>query len=169
MPATTLQATVRYLPPGIRQVYKVPTLADPTNPTRVELDAGTDITDEVVDGGITGFSYTPSQVDAGDVGSKLTKQVKGRTALDAPSLNLYLSEDYDGTTNKDARDLWADDEAGFVVIFPEGDHDGLTLNVYQVTALATVVDPDTTKVANCTVSFVQTGLPALNVTIPASA
>lgn len=166
MPATTLQATVRYLPPGIRQVYKVPTFADPSNPTLAELDAGTDITDEIVDGGITGFSYTPSQVDAGDVGSKLTKQVKGRTALDAPSLNLYLSEDYDGTTTKDARDLWADDEAGFVVIFPEGNHPGLTMNTYAVTTLSTVVDPDTTKVANCTVSFVQTGLPVLNKPIP---
>lgn len=163
---TTLAGTVRYLPPGIRQYVFVTTLADYKTPTLAEIDAGTDITGEIVDGSVSGFKTTSSTVDAPDVGSKVTRKAAGRTSLDDSSIGFYI----DQAGNPDARTLFADGETGFVIDFPEGLHQqtpALTCNVWPVTVLTTTVDPDTTKIAQCQVDYAITGLPAKNVAIPA--
>jgi hypothetical protein len=166
MPATTLAGTIRYLPPGIRQIYWVPTIADIQHPTLVELNGGTDITGEIVDGSVSGFKTTPSTVDAPDLGSKITRKAQGRTTLDESILALYLSED-----GQDARSLFTDGEVGNIVIFPEGNHvktPALSCDVWPVTVLTTTIDPDTTKLAQVMVDFAVTDLPAKNVPIPAT-
>lgn len=163
--ATTLGGTLRYLPPGIRQVYVVPAIAVASAPTLAELNAGTDITGEIVDGSITGFSVTPSTVEAPDVGSKTTRKVAGRVSLDDCSIGLYLTQD--GTV--DARTLFTDGAQTHIVIFPEGNHaqtPALTCNVHPVTVQTTTIDPDTTKVAQCVVSFAPEGVPVKNFPIP---
>lgn len=163
--ATTLGGTVRYLPPGIRQVYIVDTIANPALPTLAELNAGTDVTGEIVDGSVTGFSVTPSTVEAPDLGSKTTRKVAGRISLDDCSIAFYLTQD--GTV--DARTLLADGAQIFVCIFPEGNHaqtPALTVNVHPVTVQTTTIDEDTTKTAQCMVSFAPEGQPHKNIAIP---
>lgn len=167
MAATTLAGTTRYLPPGIRQYYYVPAIADKAAPTLVELDAGTDITGEIVDGGVSGFSTSPSTVEAPDLGSRITRKTGGRTSLDDSSIALYIDQD----GNPDARTLFTDGEVGFIVDFPEGNHvqtPALTCNIWPVQVLTSTIDPDTTKVAQVNVSFAITDLPAKNVAIPAA-
>lgn len=162
MSATTLAGTIRYLPPGIRQVYKVPTIAVLGAPTRLELDAGTDITKEIVDGSMSGWKTSGSTAEVPDLGSKTTRKVQGRTSLDDSAFALYLSK----TGTGDARTLFNDSDLTNIVIFPEGDHVGMTLNVFSVQVLTSSVDPDTTKPGQLPVEFAIMDL-AKNVTVPA--
>jgi hypothetical protein len=162
---TTLQGTERYLPPGIRQYRIVQTFANYKTPTKTELDAGTDVTAEVVDGSVTGFKTTTSTVEAPDVGSKISRKASGRTSLDDSSISFYIDE----AGNPDARTLLADGTRCFVVDFPEGDHvqtPALTCNIWPVQVLSTDLDPDTTKLGQCQINFAVTDLPAKNVAIP---
>jgi hypothetical protein len=163
MAAATLNKTVRYLPPGIRQVYWVPTIANVNSPTRSELNAGTDLTGEIVDGGVSGFSTSPTTVDAPDLGSKITRKVAGRTTLDDSSLMLYAD-----SQSNDARTLFTDGAVGNIVVFPEGDHSGGTykMQVHPVTVLTSTIDEDTTKLGQFTVSFAASNAPVKNISIP---
>lgn len=172
MTAQPLSATHRYFPPGIRQYYIVDTIANPAAPTRLELDAGTDITDEVVDGSVNGFEINPATIDVGDAGSSFTGKIGGRSTVDVSSFGIYLSED-----TSDARALFAKGARKFVVIFPEGDHapttgadaNTYTMDVFPVEVLAAPIDPNTTSAGQCKLTFAVTDEPALNVPVPAAA
>lgn len=162
--ATTLQHTTRYYPPGVRVILAVPTIADLSAPTLVELNAGTDLTPEIVDGGVTGFKTTASTMDAPDLGGRVTRKVSGRITLDDSSLNLYLSNDSD-----DARTLFTDGEVTNIVIFPEGTATktpALLMDIHPVTVMQTTIDQDTSKVANFTVDFSASDVPVKNIPIP---
>lgn len=162
---TTIHGTVRYLPPGIRQYVWVTTLAAYKTPTLAEINAGTDVTTEVVEGSISGFKATGSTVEAPDLGSKVSRKVQGRTSLDDSSIAFYI----DQAGNADARSLFVAGASGFLLDFPEGLHQqtpALTVNVWPVTVTANSIDSDPTKVAQTVVDFAVTQVPAQNVTIP---
>lgn len=161
MTATPLNPTARYIPPGVRQYYWVPTVADKTAPTRSELDAGTDLTSELAQ--IAGFQVTSDTVDAPDAGSRFTSKVSGRTTVADSSIDLYTSDDSD-----DARSLLTRDLAGFVVIFPEGDVPAQTMDVFPVTITSASILPSLTDAAQLEVQFVITSIPVNNVTVPAA-
>lgn len=163
--ATTLQHTTRYYPPGVRAIIAVPTIAAPSGiPTLAEINAGTDLTPEIVDGGVTGFKTTASTMDAPDLGGRVTRKVAGRITLDDSSLNMYASNDSD-----DARTLFTDGEVTNIVIFPEGTATktpALLMDIHPVTVMQTTIDQDTSKVANFTVDFSASDVPVKNVPIP---
>lgn len=160
MAATTLAKTVRYLPRGTRQYYFLTTAIDPTSPTRTELDAGTDVTGEMVDGGITGFSVSPSTVEAPDLGSLKTPKVSGPQSVDDASIAFYTSK-----TGDDVRTLFTDGDTGLIVIFPEGDHTGGKMDIWPITVQTDTLDQDTSKVGQTVVSFA-CDVPTKGVAIP---
>src|SRR5690554_4879036 len=93
MAATPLNPTTRYIPPGVRQYYFVPTIADKNAPTRTELDAGTDLTGEIAE--VSGFQATSESVDTPDLLSRFTSRVPGRITADDSSITFYASQDSD--------------------------------------------------------------------------
>jgi len=164
MAATPLSATTRYFPVGVRQYYFVTSIASKTAPTRAELNAGTDLTGEIVS--VTGFTTSSNPVDAPDLKSRFTGQVTGMITADASSMNIYLDEE-----SVDVRSVLPRDTVGFVVQFPEGDDEGVsgtkTMDVFPVKVSSASKDTTTTDPGQIVISFVITSEPAENILVPA--
>ncbi|MEH0552586.1 phage tail tube protein [Streptomyces sp. B21-101] len=160
MAATPISASSRYIPPGTRQYYFVPTIASLASPTRVELDAGTDLTGEVAD--VSGFQTTSESTDTPDLGSRFVSKIPGRISADDSSITMYASED-----SQDVRQLLPRDTAGYIVQFPEGDVSGKTMDVFPVKVASAPKMTDVEDPAKIEVQFTITAEPAENVTVPA--
>lgn len=172
MPASTLSATTRYYPVGVRQFYIVDVIADIANASRTELDAGTDVTDEIVDGGISGFMVNAETVPAPDAGRRFTSTIDGRTSVDTCSIAFYTTSD--GTT--DIRDRLTKGLNTHVLVFPEGDHPPVVGTPsktwhYDAWPVRVITDPsidsDMSKPGQVIVTFAATGEPAIRKAVPA--
>jgi hypothetical protein len=160
MVATPLAASTRYYPPGTRQVYWVPSIADTASPTRAELDAGTDLTGEI--SAMAGFSVSSATVSVPDLSSRFAPDIPGAITAESSSITLYTSED-----SQDARQLLPRDTEGFVVVLWEGDTSGRLMDVFPVTVTSAPKDVTTTNAGTITIDFAVTSTPSENVTIPA--
>ncbi|WAZ20165.1 hypothetical protein STRCI_001264 [Streptomyces cinnabarinus] len=160
MVATPISASTRYIPPGTRAYYWVPTIAVKAAPTRVELDAGTDLTGEVAD--VSGFQTTSESTDTPDLGSRFTSKIPGRITADDSSITLYASED-----SQDVRQLLPRDTAGFIVQFPEGDVAARTMDVFPVKVSSAPKETSIEDPGKIMVQFTVTSEPVENVTVPA--
>jgi len=145
MVATPLATLNPYLPVDIRKFYWVPTIAVITAPTRIELDAGTDLSPQVVDapGWFVDGSTVQSQSFVG------------------PALNLIGAQSFadsslvmrNSRTSTDARTILIVQRpalTGFIVVFPEGDTGGFKMDVFSVAVNAAPkspgqLDPSTTE------------------------
>lgn len=156
---TSLTATTRYIPAGVRRVCWVPTIAVKTAPTLSELSAGTDLTFELA--AMSGFMTTSGTVDAPDMGSRFTSKTAGRITADDSSLTLYMSQ-----TSTDARTLLTRDLIGYVVIYPEGIITAGHCDVYPVKVIGVPKQEDMEANATMEVQFVVTSIPAENLSIP---
>ncbi|MEI5520658.1 hypothetical protein WB388_08590 [Streptomyces brasiliscabiei] len=160
MVATPISASTRYIPPGTRQYYFVPSIAAKSAPLRAELDAGTDLTGEVAE--VSGFQTTSESTDTPDLGSRFTSKIPGRITADDSSITLYASED-----SQDVRQLLPRDTAGFVVQFPEGDVAGRTMDVFPVKVSSAPKETSIEDPGKIMVQFTVTSEPAENLTVPA--
>jgi hypothetical protein len=160
MVATPIAASTRYIPPGTRAYYWVPTIANKAAPTRAELDAGTDLTGEVAE--VSGFQTTSESTDTPDLGSRFTSKIPGRITADDSSITLYASEN-----SQDVRQLLPRDTAGFVVQFPEGDVAGRTMDVFPVKVSSAPKETSIEDPGKVMVQFTVTSEPVENVTVPA--
>lgn len=152
--------TIRYYPPGIRRVYWVISSADYNNPTRAELDAGTDVTNEVA--AMSGWSVTSTAVETPDLGNRFTSQVPGALTSQTNDLTFYTSQN-----SADVRQLMPRDSNGFIVICWEGDVAGQLMDVFPVRIMSQAMDTTVTNAGQVVVSFAVTSVPANNVAIPA--
>jgi hypothetical protein len=160
MVATPIAASTRYIPPGTRAYYWVPTIANKAAPSRAELDAGTDLTGEVAE--VSGFQTTSESTDTPDLGSRFTSKIPGRITADDSSITLYADEG-----SQDVRQLLPRDTAGFIVQFPEGDVTGRTMDVFPVKVSSAPKDTSIEDPGKVMVQFTVTSEPAENVTVPA--
>jgi hypothetical protein len=160
MAATPLAASTRYYPPGTRQVYWVPAIANKSAPTRAELDAGIDLTGEI--SAMNGFQVSAATVATPDLGSRFAPDIPGQITAQSSSISFYLSED-----SQDARELLPRDSAGYVVILWEGDQPGRMMDVFPVTVTSAPKDVATTNAATVTIDFAVTSAPVENAVIPA--
>ena len=161
MPAPPISPTRRYLPPGIRKVYYVLAIANYLLPTRAELNAGLDLTGEIPEGGMTGWSLQGSTVDVADMGSKFTSQVIGRLTSATNTIDQYL----DSGAN-DVRKLLPRTTVGYIVHFPEGDISGQLMDVFPIQVLSLAIDTNSADPGKISVQFAITKIPAISVTIP---
>jgi hypothetical protein len=161
MVATPLTPTSRYIPPGVRAYYYVPTIVDKASPSRAELDAGTDLTAEIAE--VSGFQVTSESVDTPDLATRFTSKVPGRTTADDSSITFYASD-----TSDDVRTILPRDTAGFIVVLPEGDVPTQMMDVFPVKVAASTVMSGTEDPGQVEVSFTITGEPEQNVVIPAA-
>jgi hypothetical protein len=160
MAATPISPSTRYYPPGTRQVYWVPAIADISAPTRAELDSGTDLTGEI--SAMAGFAVSSATVSVPDLGTRFAPDIPGQITAQSSSITMYASED-----SRDVRELLPRDTAGFVAVLWEGDTAGRLMDVFPVTVTSSPKDVTTTNAGTLTVDFAVTAVPIENVVIPA--
>lgn len=160
---TKLPATERFFAPEISKVYLALALVNPASLTRSEITASTDVTDEIAD--LSGWNVSSGMISVPDLGSRFTKQIGGRTSVDASSITFY--GDLGGD---DIRKVLARGDRAHLIFCDQGDAAGLPADVYpvQVTTvgkLRSVGD----EAFRLTVGFAITGVPFEDVVLPAAA
>ncbi|EYR64651.1 hypothetical protein N866_07185 [Actinotalea ferrariae CF5-4] len=163
MVATPMPTTERFFAPEISKVYIATTMADYTQPTRVELNASTDVTAEIA--GVTGWSVTSAMIVTPDWGSRFTRQIGGRTSAEASSITFYA--DLEG---QDIRTILARGDKVKVVFADQGDVAGLPADIFdtEVTSLGKV-RTNADGALTITVNFAIKSVPAEDVPLPAAA
>jgi hypothetical protein len=159
MPPAPLTPTLRYFPPGVRKTYWMPTTANYLAPSRGELNAGTDLTAEIM--AQSGWSVSSDTIDTPDMASRFTSQIPGRTNASGSDITFYLSQN-----STDVRTLLPRDQAGFIVQLWEGDVTGQKMDVFPVKVTTQAVDTTVDDPGQLTISFSVTKIPATNLIIP---
>jgi hypothetical protein len=159
MPPAPLTPTLRYFPPGVRRTYWMATTANYLAPTRGELNAGTDLTAEIM--AMTGWSVASDTIDTPDMATRFTSQIPGRTNASGSDITFYLS-----SNSTDVRGLLLRDTAGFIVQLWEGDITGQKMDVFPVKVTTQAVDTTVDDPGQVTISFSVTKIPGTNLVIP---
>ncbi len=129
-PPTKIAKTKRYFDPEITKVYFLTTIvAADFAPTRAEITAGKDLTDEIAD--LSGWTVTSEQIETPDLGSRFTKKIGGRTTAEDSSLTFYADENGD-----DVRTVLARSTRGFIVWCDGGDIEDNIAAVFPVQVLS---------------------------------
>ncbi|HKN38789.1 MAG TPA: hypothetical protein VJ456_06750 [Acidimicrobiia bacterium] len=126
----TIPVSTRFFQPGIVAVYHLPTVAG-TNPTRLEITAGTDLTTELDDW--SGWSYSTTFIETKDASSRVSPKLAGRVSLDDSSMTFNGSQDGD-----DIRSVLEIDDQGFILICDGGDVTGYKGELFPVSVGAVV-------------------------------
>lgn len=159
MPATPLNQATRYSALSGLEIVYVPTIADINNPLRAEINAGTDLTGEVMEW--EGFTTTSETIETPDLTSFVAK-IPGRVTAEDSSITLYADADED-----DVRDILPRGTRGFLLWMDQGDTPGKSMDIYpiEVTSLTKVRSMEDATVLRVDVSMTQ--VPVNDVTIPA--
>ena len=160
MPAPNITASTRFFRPGTTSVVFATAIANKAAPTRGEINAGTDLRNEIAE--INGFQMTSESQPAPDLGNRFTSSVPGRITAEDSSITFYES-----VTGVDVRALLPRDTTGFLLLMPGGDVSGRKMNVAPITVASLATDYSLEEVARLIVSFTITSSMAENVTIPA--
>lgn len=159
MPPSPLSATTRYIPPGVRKIYWVATIANYLSPTRAELNAGIDLSLEVAE--VSGFTVTSDTTDTPDLSGRFVPVIAGRIKAESSSLSFYAS-----SNSSDVRTVLPRDTVGYVVFLWEGDTAGQRMDVFPVKVTVSAPDGNMEDPEKINVSFAITKVPANNVVIP---
>lgn len=125
-PIPVIDATDRYFLPGTTKVVIVPTIANlATGPTRAELNAGTDVSDEI--SSITGWQITSEDVATPDLGKRFVSNVTGRLTAANSGLQFWADK-----TGSDVRELLVTDQDTHIVFLDGGDVAASPLDAFKV-------------------------------------
>lgn len=162
MPTPNITASTRYFDRGTTKVYFLPTVAA-TNltPTRAEMDAGTNLSNEVAD--LNGWSVAAEQIDTPVLGSVFTGSIPGGTSSPESSITFYSS-----SNSVDVRALLPRGTTGYVMWLDGGDVGGNKADVFPVRVKAVPKQRSLgNEAAKIEVQFSITREPGENVTVPA--
>lgn len=160
MPPSQIAAYQAFYQPGVTKVYLVSAMANYLAPTRVELDAGLDVTRQVR--AIEGFRVQAGQIERPDMASLFTSKIGGRTSADDSSLTIYAAKN-----GADARTTLVFGYTGFVVMLDGGDTVGYKMDVYPVLVIARPKQRGDSDPLNLMYQFSITQPPAEDVSVPA--
>jgi hypothetical protein len=160
MPAANITASTRYVRFGLTRVVFAPAVANILSPTRGEINAGTDLSNEVES--VNGFQVASNFVDTPDLGTVYTGKLSGRTTSDDSSITMYAS-----SNSIDVRALLPRGTSGFIIWFDEGDTAGRKADVYPITVGSIPKDRDVEAAARIIVNVAITRTPTENFTVPA--
>lgn len=160
MPAGNITASTRYARFGVTRVVYALTVANYLSPTRAEINAGTDLSNEVAE--ISGFQVNSNFIDTPDLASSFTPKIAGRTSADDSSVTMYAS-----VTSADVRTLLPRGTTGFFMWFDEGDVPGRKYDVFPITVGSAPKDRGLEDAARIIINVAVTRVPAENVTVPA--
>lgn len=126
MATPAITASNRYFDVSVTKVYYVPAIAA-TNltPTRVELNAGTDLSKEIADW--SGWTVTGGEIPTPDLGSLFTSKIPGRTDAEDSSLTLYADK-----AGVDVRTLLPRGTSGFLCFLDGGDVAGNKMDTFPI-------------------------------------
>jgi hypothetical protein len=161
MPATPLPTSERFFAPEISRIYFVLTIANIASPTRAEINAGTDLTNEIAD--LSGWSVTTGMIATPGM-TRFTPQIPGRTSAEDSSITFYGDQGGD-----DVRTVLARGDRGYVIFCDGGDITGHLADVFPVQVrnvgkLRSLGDEG----FRLTVGFAITRVPAEDVLLPAT-
>lgn len=125
MPTAAITVTDRYIFPEVGKIYWLPAVANVNAVTRVEMNAGSDLTAEVADA--TGWEVSADRVAVPDAGSKFTARISGRVNPGDAQLTFWADQQ---TT--DIRDLLSRGDQGYVLMLYGGDVAGQKMDVFPV-------------------------------------
>jgi hypothetical protein len=112
---TLLPTSERFFAPEISKVYITPAVVATTGiPTRTEIEAGHDITDEIAD--LSGWLQTSGSIATPDLGHRFIGSIPGRKTISDSSITFYASLD-----GKDIREVLTEGMNVHVVFADGGD------------------------------------------------
>lgn len=158
-----LSAHSRYVAKGRTRCYWVPTIADIQGPTRVELDAGVDLSTQIM--AAEGWQIESEAAETPDLATVFTGSIPAGTSAEDSSLTMYSDRNGD-----DVRGLLPRDTDGNIVWLHGGDIPGNpTMDVHpvRVGSLGKPITLDA-EASSIQVNFNITSEPAENLTIPAA-
>jgi len=160
MAPPALATSTRYFDPETTKIYFIPTIATVTAPTRLEIDAGTDLSDEIAD--LSGWVVSGEDIPTPDAGSRFTSNIPGRINAEGSSLTFYASDD-----GVDVRTVLPRDTNGFIAWMDGGDVAANKMDVYPVRVLSNGKMRNLgNEAAKLQVQFSITSKPAENVAVP---
>jgi hypothetical protein len=158
--APDVVVSTRYTRPEISDTYWLLAIANINAPTRAELNAGTNLANEIAAN--DGFTVEGTTLEAADQGHKFTAQVSHRINAADSSISCFAS-----LNSVDVRGLIHRDDVGFLVFLDEGDVAGRKMDIYPVKCKSVSKPRDNEAVPLIVVSFAITATPAVDITIPA--
>jgi hypothetical protein len=159
--APNITASTRYARFGVTRVVYALTVSNYNSPTRAEINAGTDLSNEVAE--IDGFQVVSGFIETPDLGTSFTSKIAGRTSSDDSSVTMYAS-----VNSVDVRTLLPRGTTGYFMWFDEGDVPGRKFDIYPITVGSVAKERSTgDDPARLVVSVAITRQPAENVTVPA--
>lgn len=162
MPATPISAVNRYWAVGTTKWVWATSVANYLTPgaTRLEINAGTDISGEVAD--VNGFTVSSNQIDTPDVNSRFRSKIPGPIEAADSSLVIYADP-----TGADARTLFPRDQTGFMIRMDGGDVTGRKMSIFpcKVASQNKLMGTDE-EAARIEISFTITRIPAEDLAIP---
>lgn len=163
MVATPLAVTDRYVAPETTKTYLVDSIASISAPTRVELDAGTDLTAEIATA--TGWATAAANVAVPDGGTLFTAQIPGRVTPEDATIAFYASLD-----TQDVRTVIARGDTTHIVLLYGGDVEGQHMDVWpvKVRSVSKPIDYAASGAMMVNIQFSPTAEPAEDVLIPAA-
>jgi len=160
VPAGNITASTRFFRPGTTSVVYALTVANKAAPTRSEINAGTDLRNEVSE--ISGFQTLSATIETPDLATRFSGKLPARITADDSSITFYES-----VTGVDVRALLPRDTVGYLLFMPGGDTAGRKMNVFPITVASVATDWSIEDAARLVVGFTITSIPAEAVTIPA--
>lgn len=161
MPATPLATAQRFSALSGLEIIYIPVIAATNGtPTRAEINAGTDLTTEVMEW--SGFSTTAETIETPDLTAFVGK-IPGRISAEDSSLTLYADRG-----RADVRTVLPRGTVGYLAFMDEGDVATKKMDIFpiQVNSLTTVRSMEAATVLRVDVSM--TRIPFDNITIPAA-
>lgn len=165
MVATPINPSVRYSALGDLTVLFVPVIAASTLiPTRAEIDAGTDLSAELMEPP-TGFRYVAGDIEMPGL-QRVTGTLAGRITFEESSMMLYADRGGD-----DVSDVMPADTTGYILLMDTGDTPTELMDVWQVKVktCSRQRSTDTATMWMVQFAFPSGRLPAEKVVIPAAA
>lgn len=160
MATPPLATPTPYIPQGVRKIYWLPSVANMSSPTRIEMNAGTDLTGAIPSDGVEGFTTSTDFVDVPNLGSKVVGKIGGKVTFADSSLTFYAS-----SNSSDVRSVLTVDLSGYILILTEGDVATQKMDVYKV-QVASQTKPTSEDPAKIQIGFGVFSATS-NVTIPA--
>lgn len=157
-----INAHTRYKARGVTPCYWVPDIANIAAPTRGELEAGLNLSPQIM--AVDGWKVSSEKIETPDLSTEFTGSIPGSTNADDSSLTMYSDKG-----GNDIRQVLPRGEDGFIVWLHGGDTPGnFTMDVYPV-RVGSRGKPITLDDEACSieVAFFITGEPQEDLEIPA--
>jgi len=159
-PPPSLNTAIRYIPQGTSACYFITATANYQAPTRAEMQAGVNLTNEIAS--LTGFTVSSASVAAPDMSTRYVSNVVGQITSTDGVLSCYMDQH-----SNDVRSVMPQDTTGWVIFLWGGDVAGQLMDVWPIHVGANSPQPDLASAQLVEVQCTITSKPAINVTIPA--